>query len=479
MSTRGMVSRRDRSTMRRSAVGVAAVSVALATWVSPAAARQTPLRLGLEDAIGFATGSNPTLRQATNDALLNGAEMRATWLDQLLPSASLTLFDTRFDGNLQRRALDNFGNPIANPSAEWNYFSNTTHNLSLSWSIQGLSLFQAHERQQLVNEGRDLAELRARTDLEFEVQRLYVDALEQRELMHAEEALIEARRIDLDVAERLFSLALRTRVDVLNAELAIEQQALTLQQQMAAYERALLALRSAIGLTDESDIEIEDETLPLFDPSGLEATALISRALEANPALLQSDAAIRTAQATLAEERNAWFPQISAGLNVYRQAYEPETAALFDASFTKDLESRFFVRFSIPILNGFFQQDVERQRASVDVSNQREADREARLQLEESIRGALLELENQWASFQVSERSGVIADEALRLAREEYRLGTRSFEDLRSSFQQQADTQRQLIAARYSFVDALLTLEEAVGEPVRELNQAADGQGGS
>ena len=200
--------------------------------------------------------------------MINGTEMRSTWAEQLLPRAELTLFNTAFTGNLQRRAFDNFGNPIANPSAEWNYFSQTVHTLGLSWSVQGASLFQTHERQQLTNEGRDIGVLRARTDMEIQVQRLYIDAMEQKALMQAEEELVAARRIDLDVAERLFSLALRTRVDILNAELALEQQALTLQQQEATYQRALLALRTAMGLADDRPLEVSEEELPLFDPSG-------------------------------------------------------------------------------------------------------------------------------------------------------------------------------------------------------------------
>ncbi|MGY8778134.1 MAG: hypothetical protein ACKVIN_08425, partial [Longimicrobiales bacterium] len=66
----------------------------------------------------------------------------------------------------------------------------------------------------------------------------------------------------------------------------------------------------------------------------------------------------------------------------------------------------------------------------------------------------------------------------LRLAREEYRLGSRSFEDLRSSFQQESTTRRDSIAARYNFVDALLALEEAVGSSVREMIPAGSVQVG-
>lgn len=453
--------------MRRACALTVALGAGLAGLPGMSSAQEVRQVVTLEEALSLASGNNPTLRQATNTADLNGIESTTLWIDQLLPRANLTLFQTAFTGNLQRQALDNFGNPIANPDAAWNYFSQTNHSLSLSWSFQGPSLFHDHRRLALANRGRELARLRAVTDVEVDVQRLYHDALEQRELMRAEEELVDARAIDLDVAERLFSLALRTRVDVLNAELAVERQTITLRRQEGAYERALLAMRTGMGVLDDRAFEPAERDVPVFDPSGLAADRLVSQALEVNPALLQSEAAIGSAEVEVAAEKGAWWPEISAGFNVFRQSFESETQALFDPSIATDLESRFYLQFSLPILNNFAGQNLSRQRASVDLANQRESDRQARLELEESVRGALLELEYLWDSFGLSERAHVIAEEALRLAREEYRLGTRSFEELRSSIEQEAETRRDIITARYAFVDALLTLEQAVGTTVR------------
>jgi outer membrane protein len=446
-----------------------ATPAAAATAQDPGALQEpAPLVLTLDQALALAAGENPTVRRAVNEAGLNGAEMRSTWMDELLPQASLTLFTTGFTGNLQRQAFDNFGNPIANPQAEWNYFSRTLHNLNLAWSFQGPSLWHAHRRQSLVNDKRDAAERVALNDVQVEVQRRYLDALEQQALMTAEEELLEARRIDLDVAERLFSLALRTRVDVLSAELAVEQQTLVLQQQQTEYTRALLALRMAMGSSDTRPIEVVETEVPIFDPVGLEAADLLSRALESSPTVLQSELAVRTAEVGLSERKSQWWPRITAGVDVYKQSFREQGDALFDPSVTGNLESQFFVQFSIPVLDGVMRQGTEQQQASVEVANRREDDREARIELEATIRGALLDLGNQWTSFRLAERSSAIAGEALRLAREEYRLGTRSFEELRSAVEQEADTRRQQITARHGFFDTLLVLEQAVGTPLRD-----------
>jgi outer membrane protein len=425
------------------------------------------LQLSLDQALALAAGENPTVRRAVNDAGLNGTEMRSTWLDQLLPQASLTLFNTGFTGNLQRQAFDNFGNPIANPQAEWNYFSRTLHSLSFAWSFQGMSLVHAHRRQTLLNETRDVGERVALNDVQVEVQRRYLDALEQRALMQAEEELLEARQIDHDVAVRLFSLALRTRVDVLSAELGVEQQRLVLEQQQTEYTRALYALRAAMGSSDARPIEVVETEVPIFDPSMLDATDLISRALVSSPDLLRSDLAVRTAEVGLSERKSQWWPQVNAGFDIYKQSFREQGDALFDPSVTGNYESQFFVQFSIPVLDGVFRQGTEQAQASVELANRREDDREARIALEATIHAALLDLRNGWTSFRLAERSNEIAAEALRLAREEYRLGTRSFEELRSAVEQEADTRRQVISTRHGFFDTLLVLEQSVGTPLR------------
>ena len=106
-------------------------------------------------------------------------------------------------------------------------------------------------------------------------------------------------------------------------------------------------------------------------------------------------------------------------------------------------------------------------RAQIARENGEEELREARLDAERQARSALVELRNRWDEAVIAERSFAIAVEVLELAREEYRLGTRTFEQLQESLRSEADAQRQLIQARYGFVDALLDLEQAVGAPVR------------
>jgi outer membrane protein TolC len=455
----------------RAVMVLAVVVLGQAAATAPAAAQSADTTtITLDRALQIAGESNPAYRQAANETDLNAVQMRAAWFDRILPQAQFTLFSTAFYGNNRSRALDLYGNPISRDPV-WTYYSSTQQGLRLTWQIQGTSLLQERRTQVLANEDRDVAAEAARLTMSVGVRRGYMDALEQRDLLRAEESLDQARQVDLDLAERLFSLAMKTRVDVLNAELGIRQQELATQRQRAAYERAKLSLRTLLGDEALDALELADEPLPIFDPSGLDADALVHTALDVNPEVARADLGVRRAEVSVARARSTWWPTLSLALDVSRYAQSVpnvtrNTNALFDVSYDEPWDQQFSVVLSFPMFNNFFQNRADQVEAAIERDNQREAERAKRLDIQETVRGSLLELSNQWESLQLAQRSADIAGEALRLAREEYRIGTRTFEDLRQAIDQEADTRRQVIEARYSFVDALLDLEAAVGTEV-------------
>lgn len=458
-----------RSVGALAALALAAVVAAPAGGGSALAAQAggEPLVLTLEEAQRIAALHNPAYQRALNSLALNPTETRNTWLNTVLPRTNLTLFNTGYNGNLQRIGTDDFGNPRQNPEAEWAYFSNTSQSLNLSWTLQGNNLVNAIETQRETNSGRALAEDAALADARNAVRRQYYEVQEQREILEMERALDDDRRLDLELVERLFSLADRTRVDVLNAELAIEQQGLAILQQAATYEQARLALRTVLGDPELPDFRLAEEPVPVFDPSTLDADALVRQAQGVNPTVRQVESSERVAALGLKEQKNRWWPNLDLRYTVARRAQTRQGEALFDLSWNEDLDNFFSISLSLPFFNNYFESSANVQRAAVELDNARESAREARLQVEEQVRAAVSTLKNGWESLRLAERSLEIAGEALELAREEYRLGARTFEQLREGVRQEADARRQVIEARYRFMDALIGLEEAVGAPVR------------
>lgn len=432
----------------------------------PGAAPGAP-PLTLDEALSIARRANPTFQQAATAVELNGVETRSTWANQVLPSVNLNLLRTGYGGFLTRRAFDFFGNPIENPQADWVYNSNTSQGVTLNWQIRGTSLFDAAKRQAATNLQRDLSLGVAAWQLDAEVRRRFFEALEQRELFRVEEAIVETRQVDFESAQRLFRIGQRSRVDVLTAELQVEQQRLTAQQQRRAYQRSTLALRTYLGDPSLESAAPADTEVPVFDPATLDDERLVALAREWNPGLREQEAAVTGARVSVREARQDWFPQLNVNFDYGRLAQTQEAGALLDLQPEEsEWQSSFNISLSLPALNDFFGTRAEQAQARVDVIRQEETLRERRLQVEEQVRSQLIELRNQYQSLQLAGRSLEIAGEAVRLAREEYRLGTRTFEQLQEAVTQEADARRQVIQARFGFVDALLTLEEAVGQRV-------------
>ncbi len=452
------------------AVGVGLVCAALGMGVLPLAAQaQQPdtLVLSLDDALGIALGANPAVRRAENSLGLNGVETRSSLFGSLLPDVQGNLFSTTYNGNLQRVALDPLGFPLENPEANWIYTSNSGQSVTLNWSIQGLSFLNERRRQEQVNRGRVLTLDGAQATLRADVERQYFDALEQRELLSVEEAIADARRRDLETAERLFGLARNTQVDVLQAELAVEQQLLAIQQQRTSYEQALLTLRTTLGDTELPALRPESEALPVFDPATLNADGLVARALGDNPQVRTAVAGVDEARVGVASAGQWKWPTINLRYNWGPFLQTRESDAFFSFGLEDRVQSSFSASLSIPFLNDYFGSTAAEAQAKVTLDNQQETLDETRLQTEQEVRSQLINLRDQGETLRLATRSVEIAEDALRLAREEYRLGTRTFEQLQDAVEQEATGRRQVIQARYGFVDALIALETAVGGPVR------------
>lgn len=450
------------------AMGVCVVSIVPGSGLTAQEARP----LSLSEALSIARVDNPTVLQATNQLTLNEPERWNYLFGNLLPDVTVDLFSTGYSGNLQRRATDVFGNPVDSPTADWVYFSNTRQSVNLSWQIQGLSLLNAaRRRSQRVTE-RDLGVSSAQWTLRAQVHRQFFEALEQRELLSTEEALLEGRRIDLASAERRFEIAGASRVDVLNAEVQVAQQEIAIERQRGALEQALLQLRQTLG--GNAVAEVEDEPLPLFDPTGLDDDVLVRQALTMNPSVREAEGQVTGARIGVNEAKDTWWPTIQANYRFSVLAQDQETSALFDFGYDElDLGQNFSLSLSFPALNNFFQTRENNVSAEVQLANQEIVLDQRQLEIEASVRSQLVTLRNEWRALRIAERSAEVAAQSTELAREEYRLGIRTFEELQTTVEQEANAVRQELTARYAFVDALLALEESVGSPIRPLDDGA------
>ena len=425
---------------------------------------QEPRVLSLEDALELARRNNPLLRQAINELELTPAGMRAAW-GAFLPSLSLSL-GTNVNLNRRLQAEDYFGNPIANPNVEWVTASSSSQSVSAQLDLfEGGARFHqrgAERARGIARERRVAAEMIATG---ARVATSFHETIRQSDLLQLEMEILEGKRLDLESTTRLFELAVGSRVDVLAAELEIQQQERAVRQAENEYAKAVLALRAEIIAPDMGEFTTRGTLPEPFDPAALDETGLIGRALDQSPTILQNRAQVDVGRASLSAVRSARLPTISLGTYFIQDAYGQEYTAAFKPFATDSRYASARLSLSIPVFTGF---SAERNiaEAQVQLANAEEQMRQTRLEIERDVRSRLIDLRGAWDSYRLAELSSEIAEERLRLAREGYRLTTETFADLQLAIEGAANERRTAINARYDFVAARIALEQVVGGPL-------------
>ncbi len=446
---------------RLSGIGAGCVLAALSA-AAPLGA-QTPRVLSLEDALELARRNNPVLRQAMNELELTPAGMRAAW-GAFLPRLTLNLA-TSVTLNRRLQAEDFFGNPVANPNVEWATTSSSNQVLSADFALfEGLARFHRQGAERALGLARERSVQAELTDAYARVASSFHETVRQSDLLELELAILEGKRLDFESARRLFELAVGTRVDVLAAELEVQQQERAVRQAENEHAKALLGLRAEIG-AETGEFTTRGVLSDPFDPAALREDALLGRALETSPRLRQREAEADADRASLGAQRSGRWPTVRLGATFYQSAYGQEYAAAFKP-FAKD--SRYAsarLSFSLPVFTGFAAERGIAE-ARVRLANAEERMRQTRMEVERDVRSRLIDLHGAWEIYRLAERSSEIAEERLRLAREEYRLAARDFSELQSAIEEAAVERRAAINARFEFVAARIALEQVVGGPL-------------
>lgn len=429
--------------------------------------------LSLEEALNRARQHNPDYRMAENDLELSDAGRKEAW-GAFLPNLDLSA-STSMSFDRQLISTDFFGNPIENPVTEW-----LTNSSSSQYVGGSLVLFQGGQRfHQLSAQGADAeirvaaaaARLRA---VRSEVVRAYSQAQAQKALLGVEQDLLEAREADLGVTRRMYELAGASRVEVLAAELNVQRQEQQIQQRLALLQQNLLALGRIIGDETLTELSVSDDLPEPFDPRYLEADVLVEEVLVSSPALQQQRAQVEKGQAQARAARGSRWPTLRMNFGFNQRTYAQERDALFDLYPDQGRFGSTGLSLSIPLFSRF-QNSARIAEAEVGLDNAREGLRKTRLQVEEEVRSRLIALRTAYQGYRIALRSREIAQERLSLARDQFRLGSRTFTELQRDIDDAANAEREVINQLFGFEDARANLEETVGS----LEVPAGATGGS
>ncbi len=442
-------------------------TVAVAMIVQALAGQAADAQLTLGEALDRASTHSPDYRSALADMRLAGPSGKQAW-GAFLPSLSFS-FGTAGSFSRTARAENFFGETVEPEVVETrpSYSSGLSLNTSVTLFSGGSRFADLRAtRAQATSRGRaaaaELVQVRA------EVERAFYGAQQQEELLNTEEEILAGRIRDLEATERLFRIATRSRADVLAAELEVQRQERQVEFVLSERDKSLLALKRVIGDPDLTDVTIQPGSIRMEDPSRLDEEALVSAAVESNPNVSRGVADVDASLAALSGQRARRWPTLTLDGGVSRGSQRSDPNALFNVNPDDNTSGRLSLGVSIPIFQQF-QTSYQIASAEVDLARAEEAHRRIRLETEERVRAGLIDLRNAFRTVQINVGALEVAEERLRLVREEYRLAVKSIEDLLDAVDAAATARRDVVSSRYDYVTARIALEEAIGLPLTEV----------
>jgi outer membrane protein len=443
---------------------VAAVTAVAAVLASPLAAQgraAVPAQLTLEDAIAIARERNPDYLQAGNTVRAQGAQVRAGW-GAFLPDLTANL---GFGGSNSTRVTgeDDFGRPVQLPQPI--NFKGSSSSQSLSARLTLFDGFANLTTLRAARAGRDAADAArwvARNRVDAVTAQRFYDALRARQLIALEERLLASAQEQRANTDRLFRAAGATREDQLGAEADVANAELALERARGDADKAVLALREYLGITQDIVFAPEGTLPEAADPSDLSADSLVAVALAGHPQIQRLDASASASHLRASAARGSRWPSISFSASYARSTSLSSYEALFDFN-PKNRGFRFDLGLNYPIFTGF-QTSARIAQADAEADNADEQHRAGRLQVERDVRSALIDLRNAFRGVQLAERASELSGERLRLARERYAIGAITFANLQLLIDRAAQEERGLINARYNYAAARAALTERVGQ---------------
>ena len=472
--------------------------------------------LSLAEAVETARRNNPGYLATLNDAAVSEWDVRSAW-GGLLPSLEANSSvswqgpgEQRF-GSLTTEQLGFADQPAF-------YFS--SYGLGLSYTVNGSTLTAPGRARA----DRDATRARIRSreaDLIQAVTRAYLEVLRRQEERRLAGRRLERARADLRLAEARLDVGSATELDVGRAQVAVGRARVEVLRADNGVHSAHLALHRQIGVAppDEEELPRLTTEFELAEPRWTEE-GLFQDALRFNPELEALRASRRAADSHVTAARSSYFPSLSlqAGLGGFTReaadasffvqqarsqaaqqiqscqalnelvtrladplppqdcsAFEltdDQVQAIIDRNDTFPFDftgqpAQASLSISIPVFQGFSRQR-ELEAARAEREDARYRIREQELALRADIGSGLAAVRTAYESARIEVRNREVADEQLRLAREQYEVGRIAFIELVEAETVKAEADRAHLGALFDYHDAVANLEAVVGRSLRE-----------
>ncbi len=254
--------------------------------------------------------------------------------------------------------------------------------LDLEWVL--FDGFGNRYRLQSLERGRDLSEVQSRSEIEatlLEVIERYLEVSTQAQLLDVTREAVEISNERYQRAKRNFEAGGGSQVDVLNAEVNLNQDSVRVVETEVNLNRAKRNLQVLLGDNPSGDVTVQEE----FElDQQLALDDLLLKSASNNASLRSAAIELDQARLQLQETQSGRYPQISTNASYNYNRLESD-AGQFTFQETDGFNAG--ITFSFPIFDGF-RRNISVQNDKIRVKNSEEQRRLTEKEIESALLNA-------------------------------------------------------------------------------------------
>jgi outer membrane protein TolC len=368
--------------------------------------------LTIEDAMKIALQNNFDIKIASNNLDINKVNA-TTGNAGMLPRVTATLVDTNSIQNSSQTRQDGTTTSLDNAKN-----NSLNYGIGLDWTIfDGFKMFarldQLKELQKLGE-----AELKRTMILKISaVNAVYFDLVQQQQQLAALDTTIVISNQRLILAQNRFAIGKVSKLEVLNAQVDLNTDKVTLLRQKEAYSNRKIVLNQILARDSKVDFKVVNQ-VPVDDK--LILSELMALAEKQNPQLEAQIINKRVSELELKQIKGERYPMVS--VNTGYNFLDNQSSLGFTSQFTaKGLN--YGLRASLNLFDGLAQNRNEKI-AKILIENAKIAIEQQSLLLNSELTIAFQTYLTNLELIQLEETNEAIAKQNLNITVDKFRIGT-------------------------------------------------------
>jgi len=368
--------------------------------------------LTIEEAMKIALENNFDIKIASNNLTIDKTNV-ATGNAGMLPKVTATLTDANSIQNSSQTRQDGTTNSLDNAKN-----NSLNYGVGLDWTIfDGFKMFARLEQlKELQKLGE--AELKRTLILKISaVNAVYFDLVQQQQQLAALDTTIVISTQRLTLAQNRFSIGKASKLEVLNAQVDLNTDKVTLLRQKESYANRKIALNQILARDAKVDFKVVDKVLV---NDNLILSELMTLAEKQNPQLEAQIINKRVSELELKQIKGERYPTVS--VNTGYNFFESQSSLGFTSeSSAKGLNYGF--RASLNLFDGLAQNRSEKI-AKIQVENSKIAIEQQNLLLNSELSSAFQTYLTNLELIDLEETNEAIAKQNLNITVDKFRIGT-------------------------------------------------------